>query len=129
MCKRLALAGAIGLGLVLPARAGNLPERVGTCVATTISRLGQRLEDGATHQPIPGSGSAVSFANGGDQVGYEEVPAIQHARVGDRVFMCLMRIPGPCPPHDKRGRVYTTTDLRTLESWTLPDAEHSCGGA
>ena len=30
---------------------------------------------------------------------------------------------------DARGRIYTTTNLRTLESWTMPDSEHQCGGA
>ena len=30
---------------------------------------------------------------------------------------------------DNRGKIYTTTNLRTLDSWTLTDSEHSCGGA
>jgi hypothetical protein len=25
--------------------------------------------------------------------------------------------------------MYTTTNLRTLDSWTLPDSQHMCGGA
>jgi hypothetical protein len=43
--------------------------------------------------------------------------------------MCLVQLPFACPAGDVRGRWYTTTNLRTLESWTLPDAEHGCGGA
>ena len=27
------------------------------------------------------------------------------------------------------GKVYRTTNLRTRQSWTLPDSEHGCGGA
>ncbi len=51
------------------------------------------------------------------------------SRKGDKVYVCLMSILANCPPGDDRGRVYTTTNLRTMESWTLPDSEHSCGGA
>jgi hypothetical protein len=40
-----------------------------------------------------------------------------------------MRLPTNCPPGDHRGKLYTTTNLRTEEAWTLPDAEHGCGGA
>lgn len=103
--------------------------RVGTCVRTTIREVSQRLEDGVTHRPMAGSGSAVEFANGLYQVSYEEVPAVNQSRRGDPVFVCLMRLPDHCPPGDVRGKLYTTTNLRTEESWTLPDSEHSCGGA
>ena len=51
------------------------------------------------------------------------------SRPGDVVRVCLVSIPRPCPPGDKRGRVYKTTNLRTHGEWTLPDSEHSCGGA
>lgn len=123
-----------GVGLLLgsalaPSFAAALPQRLGQCTETTISKIGQRLEDSATRRPIPGSGSAVGFANRGSQVSYDEVPAIQHSRRGDRVRMCLVKLPEDCPPGDQRGRVYATTNLRTGESWTLPDSEHSCGGA
>jgi hypothetical protein len=119
---------AVGLGCVSAIAAG-LPTKVGQCTQTSISKIGERLEDGTTGQPMPGSGSAVNFANRGYQVSYEEVPAIQHSRRGDRVRMCLVKLPEDCPKGDNRGRVYTTTNLRTHESWTLPDSEHSCGGA
>ncbi|HJW39842.1 MAG TPA: hypothetical protein VJ476_01290, partial [Rhizomicrobium sp.] len=59
----------------------------------------------------------------------EELPEVHRSHVGDPVLMCLVFIPSDCPKGDDRGKVYTTTDLRTLQSWTLPDAEHSCGGA
>ena len=105
------------------------PATLGTCAFTTIKAVGERLEDGATHQPVPGSGSQVELADGVLGVSYDEVAAIQHSHPGDRVLTCLVEIPRHCPPGDGRGRFYTTTNLRTLESWTLPDAEHQCGGA
>jgi hypothetical protein len=106
-----------------------LPTVAGTCVLTRIASIGARLVDGRTGQPIAGSGSAVTFANKGYQVSYGEEPPIARSRTGDRVYLCLMQIPRGCPPGDDRGKIYTTTNLRTLESWTLPDAEHGCGGA
>jgi hypothetical protein len=105
------------------------PAKVGDCTQTRISVLAHRLEDGITHKQIAGSGSAVNFANGFYQVSYDELPEIGHARRGDPVLICLVSIPTHCPKGDDRGKIYTTTDLRTVESWTLPDSEHSCGGA
>lgn len=112
-----------------PAGADPLPTRIGQCTRTTIESIGTRLEDGATHQPIPGSGSAVNFANGGYQVSYDTIPAITSSRHGDPVTMCLVSVPKHCPPGDNRGLTYKTTNLRTRGSWTLPDSEHMCGGA
>ena len=128
---------AIGLGLVLlsfviwpsSGRAQTLPSVEGTCVTTTIARLEHRLHSGVDGPFIDGSGSAVTFANGGYQVSYEEAEAVHQSQVGDPVLMCLVRIPRDCPADDTRGRWYTTTNLRTMQSWTMPDAEHTCGGA
>ena len=125
---RTVLTGVI---LVWPvaASAQLLPVREGTCVRSKIAAVEQRLRDGPNGPFIPGSGSAVRFANGGYQVAYAEIEAVQKSRTGDPVFICLIRIPRGCPAGDARGRIYTTTNLRTLESWTMPDAEHQCGGA
>jgi hypothetical protein len=109
------------------AAAASLPKHVGECVLTQIKDVETRLQDGDT--PVPDSGSAVQFVNGGYQVSYDTVGAITHSRAGDPVRMCLIVIPHPCPPGDDRGRIYKTTNLRTRRSWTLPDSEHSCGGA
>ena len=129
--RRLAAAAAIALLLAwsVAVVAAPLPAALGQCRETTIAKIGERLEDGVTGQPVPGSGSAVTFANRGYQVSYDEEPAIQHSRRGDRVRICLVKLPQNCPRGDNRGRIYTTTNLRTGESWTLPDSEHSCGGA
>jgi hypothetical protein len=131
--KRLAFI----IALMLAAQPGEAQRRspqppamrVGTCVRTTIREVSQRLEDGITHRPMPDSGSAVEFANGLYQVSYDQVPAVNQSRRGDPVFVCLMSLPDHCPPGDVRGKLYTTTNLRTEESWTLPDSEHGCGGA
>ena len=107
-----------------------LPKEVGECVMTSIVKIGNRFGE-----PIGASegenemGSAVSYANGGYQVSYDWVAALAHARIGDRVRMCLVSLPRDCPPGDDRGRYYKTTNLRTGESWELPDSQHMCGGA
>ena len=104
----------------------DLP-RVGDCVNTTVEHTGTRL--GEWDSPTPGSGSAIQFTNGGYQVGYDTVPAIEKSRMGDPVRMCLEAIPQGCPIGDDRGRVYRVTNLRTEQSWSRPDASHMCGGA
>lgn len=115
--------------LAAPACAGDLPTRVGQCVKTIVKSVETRLVDGSTNQPVAGSGSAISFANGGYQVSYDQAPSVDSSRAGDPVEMCLVSIPRDCPPGDVRGREYRTTNLRTHKSWRLPDSEHSCGGA
>jgi hypothetical protein len=129
--RRLAAAAAVALLLAssVAVVAAPLPAAVGQCSETRIAKIGERLEDGVTGRPMPGSGSAVTFANRGYQVSYDEEPAIQRSRRGDPVRICLVKLPQNCPRGDNRGRIYTTTNLRTGESWTLPDSEHSCGGA
>lgn len=113
----------------LSASTGRLPTKIGECRETRITQITTRLMDDTTGRPIPESGSAVSFRNGGYQVSYEEEEAISRSGVGDRVLMCLVTVPEDCPRGDNRGRRYTTTNLRTGGPWTLPDSPHSCGGA
>ncbi|HEY1605571.1 MAG TPA: hypothetical protein VGF77_08215 [Allosphingosinicella sp.] len=103
--------------------------RVGTCLLTHIKRVETRLIDRTTHRFVRGSGSAVEFQNGLYQVSYEQIAAVDRSRAGDAVYVCLMALPHNCPPGDNRGKLYTTTNLRTGESWTLNDSEHMCGGA
>jgi clan AA aspartic protease (TIGR02281 family) len=106
----------------------DLPH-VGDCVNTTIKGIGTRLIDGSSGSPVPGSGSAIQFTNGGYQVSYNTVPEIERSRVGDSVRMCLDFAPQNCPIGDDRGRIYDVTNLRTRQSWSEADASHSCGGA
>jgi uncharacterized protein len=101
-----------------------LPTEIGQCMIASIT---SRLQ--ADINASPDDGSAISFDNGGFQVSYEKEQAIIASKVGDKVLMCLVEIPENCPPGDDRGRIYTTTNLRTQQSWTLPDSQHSCGGA
>lgn len=115
--------------LASPALAQGPPTRVGACVKTSIKSIGTRLSDGATGKPVPGSGSAVNYADGGYGVSYSTIPAIERSRRGDPIHLCLIRIPTGCPKGDDRGKEYKATNLRTRRSWTLPDSEHSCGGA
>jgi hypothetical protein len=117
-----ALASSVALG-------GGLPVHPGTCVWTKIKHVEHRLQEGEHGPFLKDSGSAVEFANGAYQVSYEEFDEVHRSRAGDPVMMCLVSIPQHCPKGDARGRVYTTTNLRTVESWTMPDAERHCGGA
>jgi hypothetical protein len=109
--------------MVSPALAQRLPPKVGQCVTTSIKSVGSRLEN------APGSGSAVEYANGGYGVSYDTVPGIERSRRGDPIRLCLKSLPTDCPKGDNRGKEYRATNLRTHQSWTLPDSEHSCGGA
>ena len=120
----LTLSAVIGLAAMLAeADAAGLPRRVGQCVETKVKSVENRLEN------APGSGSAITFVNGGSQVSYDQVPEVDATRAGDQVTMCLVSVPQGCPPNDHRGKRYRTTNKRTGQSWTLPDAEHMCGGA
>jgi hypothetical protein len=103
----------------------RLPKTVLTCGGSTITDIGPRLEGDKDNS----SGTSVFFRNGGAQVSYDKIDAILNSKKGDHVMICLVFVPKNCPKGDKRGRIYTTTNLRTLESWTLADSQHSCGGA
>jgi len=121
--RELFCLGLLSTALVTPAMAAGLPQRVGQCVETRIKEVSTRLEG------VSDSGSAVEFENGGYQVSYDQVPAVDNSRAGDPVTLCLVSIPKGCPPGDDRGRRYRATNKRTHQGWTLPDAPHMCGGA
>lgn len=108
-----------------PPSGASLPEKLGGCVRSVITGIGGRLDGDENFE----SGTAVIFANGGYQVSYEREEAIIASSIGDAVEICLIRFPKNCPPGDERGRWYRTTNLRTGEEWSLPDAQHQCGGA
>lgn len=71
----------------------------------------------------------IEYAKGRWQVDYNLIPGIHSSRRGDRVLLCLTEVPVGCPLGDDRGRTYKGTNLRTLDSWSALDSEHSCGGA
>jgi hypothetical protein len=108
----------------------RLPRKIGQCVATTIKEIGDRFGGPLnTVSPDVGAGTLVTFGNGSVQVSYQWESVIARSHVGDKVRMCLVEIPDGCPPGDTRGKVYTTTNLRSGEAWTLSDSQHMCGGA
>jgi hypothetical protein len=118
------LAGVIAFPPTLYAQADQIPSlRLHQCVKTRIIELGSRLEN------MPDSGSAVTYGNGIYGVSYEMIRAVRASRVGDPVIVCLVTITKGCPKNDNRGRRYSAQNLRTGGKWTLPDAEHMCGGA
>ncbi len=95
-------------------------EPIGTCMLTAVVFVGYRAGDG---------GSVIEYANGRWQVDYNVIPGIHNSRRGDRVVLCLTEVPVGCPLGDDRGRTYKGTNLRTFETWSALDSEHSCGGA
>jgi len=103
----------------------SLPTHILACGGSIITMIGGRLEGDTNFS----SGTSVFYQNGGSQVSYTKIPAIVNSKRGDHVLICLVFIPSNCPAGDDRGKFYTTTNLRTLDSWTLPDSQHSCGGA
>ncbi|MCC7319990.1 MAG: hypothetical protein IT542_03330 [Rubellimicrobium sp.] len=119
----------LGVEVFLPARqdltGDPLPVRIGDCARSTIAWMVPRLDGDAGFL----SGTAVRYANGGYQVSYDREAGIIGSAIGDPVQICLVSIPQGCPPGDDRGRVYATTNLATGQRWTLPDAQHFCGGA
>lgn len=123
------------LAFALTASAANAqvrpPTKVGACLEGTIKSIGTRFGDKLV-QPkskAEDNGSAFEATNGVYGIVYWFVPELASSRVGDRVRSCLVSVPRGCPKGDDRGRVYTTTNVRTGASWTMSDAQHMCGGA
>lgn len=109
---------------------GNSPNlSVGQCVTTSISHITTRIFSGKNGEEIPNSGSEVIYSNGIAGVSYDTVQEIENSKEGDSINLCLVSLPQGCPSGDDRGKVYKATNLRTNESWTLPDSQHGCGGA
>jgi hypothetical protein len=132
MMRWLILTGIALLSNAAFAQAASLPQKIGQCVNTTITSITDRFGEKVSPSPSTNGfdpGTAVRFANGGGQVSYEKETAIIRSRLGDQVRMCLRELPRDCPRGDNRGRIYNTKNLRTGEAWTLPDSQHSCGGA
>jgi uncharacterized protein len=113
-----------------PTNSSDLPRSIGDCITTTVARVTPRLDFGRAPTPEDfDSRTAIDFTNGGHQVSYEREEALLRSQRGDPIRMCLVSIPRNCPPNDDRGRVYRTTNLRTRQTWSLPDSQHECGGA
>lgn len=111
--------------------ASGMPKQVSQCTFTKVAAIATRFGEELKRptDDLDSSGSAVGFANGGNLVSYTYIEPLAESRIGDDVLVCLVSIPKDCPPGDDRGRVYSTTNLRTKGSWMLPDAQHMCGGA
>lgn len=113
----------------LKSQAATPPTRLGHCSNTSVAKVMTRLQDAVTKKPILGSGTSIQFTNGIYLVSYDMVPEAESSKPRDPVKLCLISIPKNCPPGDNRGKIYTATNLRTKKTFTLPDSQHSCGGA
>jgi uncharacterized protein len=105
-----------------------VPRKIGDCAMTHIARLTTRF-GAPLAGASPDAGTAIGYTNQGWGVSYDLVTGAYDAKVGDPVVMCLVSIPRDCPKGDVRGRVYYALDARTGGTWSLPDSQHSCGGA
>lgn len=105
------------------------PEHVGQCFSTRVREVTFRLFDEGDRRSVPKSGSKILFADGHENIGYDQVPAIDVSRVGDPVRLCVRALPTGCPAHDSRGIVYAAKNLRTARTWESSDATHPCDGA
>ena len=126
-----ALIGAKAAAFAESARLNRdqpIPKQNGDCVVTHIAEITTRFGEPFTGAD-PNAGSAIHFTNDGRQVSYDAVTAFYDAKAGDPVVMCLVSVPRDCPRDDDRGRVYYGLDARTGGTWSLPDSQHSCGGA
>jgi len=110
-------------------QAAKPPTQVGQCSETFVAKVGTRLIDGGTGQPIAGSGTSINFTNGIYLVSHDTVPAAQASKFKDKVKMCLDSVPKNCPPEDNRGKGYKVTNYRTGGRFTMSDSQHGCGGA
>lgn len=120
----------------IQANAGPYEKKVRppVCSVTTIAEISARIGEEINGKFVPGDpkevGTAIRYANGVGGVSYDYVPAIsERSRVGDRVRLCLVSRYVGCPKGDDRGKIYVAVNLRTHEKWSLPDAQHICGGA
>lgn len=124
----IALVATVGIPTIAAAQP---PAKVGTCATSKIVAIGTRFDDKLRRpsKDVEDNGTTVALANGTYGVDYQFVEAVYESKVGDRVLVCLVSVPKDCPKGDDRGKVYTTTNLRTQRSWTLGDSQHMCGGA
>ncbi|MFL5295287.1 MAG: hypothetical protein ACJ798_02785 [Phenylobacterium sp.] len=129
--QALILAAMVALAASSPSIVSGVTrhrEHLGQCFLTRVLRVETRLGDGQGHN-VPGSGSAIAFADGHYNVSYETLAAIDGSRRDDPVKLCVIHVPRGCPPGDHRGILYRGQNLRTHRSWKATDTEHICGGA
>lgn len=104
------------------------------CEDTFIAEIGSRLGEEINGKFVPADpkevGTSIVYKNGIYSVSYDYVEAIsKRSRVGDPIKICLISKYVNCPKGDDRGKTYKAVNLRTRETWSLPDAQHICGGA
>ena len=115
-----------------PIMAASLPQKIGQCADTVIISITDRFGDKLSALPPADGfdpGTVIEFGNGVRQFSYEKKTSALGSQIGDKTQVCLAAIPKHCPPGDTRGRVYKAKNLRTGETWTMPDSLHLCGGA
>lgn len=104
-------------------------EHVGQCFNTQVRQVTFRLFDEAVRRPVFGSGSKILFADGHENVEYDQVAVMDASRPGDPARLCVRSLPTGCPAGDSRGITYFVEDIRTGKRWESSDSPHPCDGA
>lgn len=130
LIQRLFFVSTSIMLMTATALAAPPPTQIGQCSDTFIQRIGTRLVDGTTGEPVLGSGTSITLTNGIYLVSYDEIPELSRdSQPGDTVKLCLLSIPENCPPGDNRGRFYSLLNYRTGGYVEMRDSQHLCGGA
>ncbi len=129
VAKSLVLMASTTALVPSPANSAPPPTQVGKCADTFIQRTGTRFGESLSEASVEGSGTSVKLTNGIYLVSYEDIGQLRTARPGDKVKLCLLKLPENCPPGDNRGRIYSLLNYRTEGYVEMPDSQHMCGGA
>src|SRR5260221_1083975 len=92
--------------------AATLLTVLGQCGPTTIAKIGNRLQDGVTGRSVAGSGSAVSYANGGKVVAQSEVTGGPQLRPAPPRYLVLLVRPARGPNDGPLGPLSLDVNLR-----------------
>jgi hypothetical protein len=95
---------------------------VGNCVITKVISVSNRLEN------TPGSGSAVTLANGVSLNGYEQLQAIDTMKPGEAIKLCLKEIEKGCKHKEDADKVYMIKNPKNNETAELGDSSAQCHG-
>ncbi len=116
-----------------------LPGKLNTCTELTLVTKATRFE-GAT----PGESGGEVYMQMNNDIGFfvlsvaglpKNANSDKHMYhtadfgKGDKLSVCLIRVPKDCPPGDDRGKEYRITNPKNQKSFTGTPDWHSCGGA
>ncbi|ACK72123.1 hypothetical protein PCC7424_3742 [Gloeothece citriformis PCC 7424] len=121
-----AFAASIGLETSRISQAAPAPLEIGQCTETYISTVSTRLIDGMTGEPIPDSGVSVHLNNGIILIASTQIAGVEASQEGDKVKVCLQKVPSNCRTGDYRGIIYKVINHRTGREFMLSNSDETC---